>query len=630
MPLSIGTRLGPYEILSAIGAGGMGEVFRARDTKLDRLVAIKILPESFAHDPERRARFEREAKTLASLNHPNIAIIHGFEEADGIKALVLELVEGPTLAERIALGPIPLNEASPIAMQIAEALEAAHEHGVIHRDVKPANVKVRDDGTVKVLDFGLAKALTDGGSVAPSSLSNSPTLTRPFGVTGVGVLLGTAPYMSPEQAKGRVVDRCTDIWAFACVVYEMLTGRRAFGGDEISETLASILTKEPDWSALPSATPVGVRRLLSRCLQKDPRRRLRDIGDARLELERLFGSALEEEAASAIAAAGPLWRRALPWGLASVVLVALALVLVLWVPWRAASPAAAVRLEVGIGADASLITRSASLAVSPDGSVLAFVARNSQGTTQLYVRRFDELRAVPLAGTAGASNPFFSPDGRWVAFFSGGQLRKVAVTGGAAVTLCAAPVDRGGAWAEDGSIVFQPASVGSGLSRVSSNGGAPAPLTTLDAGEASHRWPQVLPGGKAVLYTAHTTATDFDNATLVVQPLPAGVPKVVRRGGYYGRYLRSGHLAYVHEGTLFAEPFDLARLEHTGPSVPVVEGVSAYPGGSGGSSGSALVAWTEGGTAVYVAGSSAGNEAHPVDGPGGTRMAAARRAGELE
>jgi serine/threonine-protein kinase len=586
----------------------MGEVFRARDTKLDRLVAIKILPEPFARDRDRLARFEREAKTLASLSHPNIAIIHGFEEADGIKALVLELVSGPTLAERIAGGSIPLDEVRRIAVQIAEALEAAHEQGIIHRDLKPANIKIRDDGTVKVLDFGLAKALAPApASAAAAERAQSPTITSPL-MTHTGVILGTAAYMSPEQAKGREADKRSDVWAFGCVLYELLTGRRAFDADDVSTTLAAVIMKEPDWTALPPAVTPALHTLLQRCLEKDRRQRVADLSVARFVLnEPTIGATAATTAMSAKPASRV--RRAVPWTAGIVLGAAVALGLVLWVPWRAASPAAAVRLEAEIGADASIVTRNASLAVSADGSVLAFVARNSQDVTQLYVRRLAELHAVPLAGTVNAAMPFFSPDGAWVAFFAGGQLRKVAVTGGAVVTLCAAPAARGGVWAEDGSIVFQSTSGGSGLSRLPPVGGAPAPLTTLGAGEVTHRWPQMLPEGKAVLYTAHSSGTDFDNATLVVQPLPNGAPKVVHRGGYYGRYLLSGHLAYVSEGTLFAVPFDLAQLESTGPAVPVVEGVSAYPGGSGGSSGSALVAWTQSGMVVYVAGSNANDEA---------------------
>ena len=394
-------------------------------------------------------------------------------------------------------------------------------------------------------------------------------------MTGVGVLLGTAAYMSPEQARGKAVDKRSDVWAFGCVLYEMATGRRAFEGENVSITLAAVMTKEPDWAALPASAASALRRLLRSCLEKDPRRRLQAMGDARLEIERLLSGAPEEAATLVIPVARPLWRRAAPWAaLAGVLGLALLTMLLLWPPWRIASPAAPVRLEATIGADASVVKFQASLAASPDGALLAFAAQNNQGTQELYLRRLGDLRATPLAGTVGARDPFFSPDGQWIGFFADGKLKKIAVAGGAAVTLSDASEDRGGTWAEDGSIVFQPTASGSGLSRVSSAGGVPTPLTKLGAGEVTHRWPQVLPGGRAVLYTAHSNVTGFDDATLVVQPLPDGAPKIVHRGGYYGRYVPSGHLVYVHQGTLFAEAFDLARLEPTGQPVPVIEGIA--------------------------------------------------------
>jgi serine/threonine-protein kinase len=609
MSLNPGTRLGSYEIVSAIGAGGMGEVYRATDTNLGRQVAIKVLPDAFAQDPERVARFEREAKTLASLNHPNIAIIHGLEKSQGTYALVMELVEGEDLSQRIARGPIPLDEALPIAKQIAEALEAAHEQGIIHRDLKPANIKLRLDGTVKVLDFGLAKALDRGSSAIDAA--QSPTLTSPALMTGVGVLLGTAAYMSPEQARGKAVDKRSDIWSYGCVLYEMLTACRAFQGDEVSITLAAVMMKEPHWNRVPATVPSGVRRLLRSCLEKDSKHRLQAIGDARVEIERVLRGVPEDAITPAMPSSVPLWRGALPWAaLASVFGLALLAVLIVWPPWRTAASAPPVRLEAAVGADASIVNFQASLAVSPDGALLAVAAQGSQGVPELYVRRLGDLRATPLAGTAGARDPFFSPDGKWIGFFAGGRLKKIAVMGGAPVTLADAPDDRGGTWAEDGSIVFQSAGLSTGLMRVSSAGGTPARLTTLRTGEAVHRWPQVLPGGTAVLYTAHSSVTGLDDATIVIQPLPSGEPKVVLRGGYYGRYLQSGHLVYVLHGTLFAASFDLARLELTGQPVPVIEDIAAYPGGSaGGLAGSAQFASTNSGTAVYLAGESLVNEA---------------------
>jgi serine/threonine-protein kinase len=609
MSLTAGVRIGPYEIAALLGEGGMGQVYRATDTNLGRQVAIKVLPAVFSQDPERLARFDREAKTLATLNHPNIAIIHGLERADGIRALVMELVEGPTLADRIAQGPIPADEALPIARQITEALEAAHEQGIIHRDLKPGNIKLRPDGTVKVLDFGLAKALEPISAVGVNATA-SPTITSPALMTGVGMLLGTAAYMSPEQARGKAVDKRTDIWAFGCVLYEMVTGRRAFEGEDVSITLAAVMMKEPDWAALSATTPPLLRRLLRSCLEKDSRRRLQAIGDARLEIERFLSGAPEDAATLVIPVARPLWRRVLPWGLTGVLALALLTLFVLRLPVRTAAPAAPVRLEAATGADASIVNFQASLAVSPDGSLLAFAAQNSQGVQELYVRRLTELRATPVTGTEGARDPFFSPDGQSIGFFAGGSLRTIAVTGGLPVTLADAPDDRGGAWAEDGTIIFQPSPTGIGLMRVSSAGGTPAPLTVLGPGEATHRWPQVPVGSAAVIYTVHSSATGFDDATIVARPLPNGEPKVVRRAGYYGRYLPSGHLVYVQQGTLYAAPFNLARLESVGPPVPVAENFAAYPGGSaGGSAGSVQMAWTDSGTAVYLAAQSVATEA---------------------
>ncbi len=611
MALSAGTRLGPYEILSALGAGGMGEVYRARDTKLNRDVALKVLPADFALDADRLARFKREAQVLASLNHPNIAAIYGFEDSGDTHALVLELVEGGTLAEKLAQGSglkaqgLPLDEALPIARQICDALEAAHEQGIIHRDLKPANIKVRADGTVKVLDFGLAKLAESAGSrqqAAGGALSMSPTLSMQ--ATQAGIILGTAAYMSPEQAAGKAVDKRSDLWAFGVVLLEMLTGKPVFTGETVSHVLASVLKDEPAWTTLPANTPASIRRLLRRCLEKDRKERLSDAADARLEIkEALTTPSIDSQVASgaSVGVQPPGWRRALPWAVASVLGVGLAVVLALWAPWRTSAPPAPLRMNVDLGADASLVVDQGAAAVlSPDGHLLVFAAQKSAGgDSQLFVRRLDQLQATPLSGTDGARNPFFSPDGLWVAFFAGGKLKKISVTGGAAVTLCDAPNGRGGTWADDGTIVFTPDNtVQVRLLRVSSAGGTPQPVTTLAPGETTQRWPQMLPGGKALLYSGAPTQTAWEDASLVVQPLPAGERKVVQRGGYYGRYLPSGHLVYLHEGTLFAAPFDLDRLEVTGQAVPVLEGVIASPGITGG----AQVAVSGTGTLVYLPG----------------------------
>jgi serine/threonine protein kinase/Tol biopolymer transport system component len=598
MALTAGTRLGAFEIVAPLGAGGMGEVYRAHDTKLNREVAIKVLLAAVANDPERLVRFSREAQVLASLNHPNIAHIYGLEDSDGVRALVMELVEGPTLADRIAQGAIPLDDALPIAKQIAEALEAAHEQGIIHRDLKPANIKVRADGTVKVLDFGLAKALDPAGA-SSANATMSPTLS--IHATQAGVILGTAAYMAPEQARGRVVDKRADIWAFGCVLYEMLTGLRAFAGAELSDTLAFVLTKAPDWTALPAIAPTPIRRLLRRCLEKDRAQRLADIADARLEIDEALTTPSEStSAASVLTPVRPArWRRALPWAIAAILGVGWVLVLGRWAPWRTTAPLAPQRLSVELGVDGTLPSTDAAFVLSPDGSLLAFVARTSGRAPQLYLRRLDQLMATPLSGTDGASSPFFSPDGQWVAFFADVKLKKVPVTGGAVVTLAEAPNPRGGWWAEDGTIVFAPG-YRVGLMRVSAVGGQTQPLTTLAENEITHRFPQVLPGGAAVLYTASTEVNIGAGATLVVQPLPSGERIIVQRGGYFGRYVASGHIAYMQDDTLFAVPFDRQRLAVTGPAGRAIDGVR-----SDASRGSAQFAVSQMGTLAYLPGRNA-------------------------
>jgi hypothetical protein len=459
MAIQPGIHLGPYEIGSAIGAGGMGEVYRARDSKLGRDVAIKVLPEAFARDADRMARFQREAKVLASLDHPNIASIYGLEDSDGTRALVMQLVEGPTLADRIESGPIPVDEAVRIARQIADALEYAHEHGIVHRDLKPANVKVTNDDAVKVLDFGLAKALE--GEPSSLDISTSPTISRM--ATMQGVLLGTAAYMSPEQAKGKTVDRRADIWAFGCVLYEMLTGKQAFTGETVTDTLASIIKEEPDWKLLPSATPMRVRVLLQRCLQKDPKQRLRDIGDARIALEETLTGSVPSSAAAA-----PVWRRALPW--AGMVAFAIISAVFAWAPWRTVTtPAQAepIRFQISLPEKVTMAVTGA-FALSPDGVRLAFAATGSDGVQRLWVRSLDSLEARPLLGSESTALPLFiwSPDSRFIAFEASGKLKKIAISGGPAETICNLSGDAvGGSWNRDGVVIF--GQVGGGLMRVS-------------------------------------------------------------------------------------------------------------------------------------------------------------------
>jgi serine/threonine-protein kinase len=595
MVLAAGTRLGPYEILAPLGSGGMGEVYRARDRKLGRDVALKVLSDRLARDPDRLARFEREAHLLATLNDPHIAHIHGFEDSTGTPALVMELVEGPTLAERIARGPIPLDDALPIARQIAEALEAAHEQGIIHRDLKPANIKVRADGTVKVLDFGLAKAF-DASASSEASATMSPTLS--IHATQVGLILGTAAYMAPEQARGKTVDKRADIWAFGCVLFEMVTGTRAFAGDDISITLAAVLKSEPEWSTLPPAAPPALRRLLSRCFQKDPKARLRDIGEARIAIDDMLSGAVEEPVPSTVRRT-PWWRRvAIP--AATVLALCIASAGLGWfvARSRAARPRVS-RLHITPPSTAALaiIGFSRDVALTPDGSRVVYLGAN--GTT-LFVRPLDELEATPLVRGGGLRDPFISPDGQWVGFFDGPQtLKKVPMTGGPAVLV--AQIDsseRGATWAADGTIIFATSATTTGLQRVSADGGEAVVLTRPDRprGEASHWWPERLPGDQAVLYTVMAPTGGLDAASLAVLDLRSGRSTILLRGGSHAQYVPSGHLMYAAGGTLRAVRFDPTRLSVLGAARPVEPQVRTTPNGAV----DAVLAGD--GTLVYVSG----------------------------
>ena len=574
MSLTAGTRLGPYEIVAPLGAGGMGEVYRARDTKLHRDVALKVLPELVAGDTERLARFRREAQVLASLNHPNIAHLYGFEDAAGTHALVMELVPGPTLADRIAEGPLALRDALPIARQIADALETAHDQGIIHRDLKPANIKVKDDGSVKVLDFGLAKALTaESGSGSPDP-SNSPTLTA--SATQMGMILGTAAYMSPEQARGRPVDRRADVWAFGCVLYEMLTGRRAFAGDDVSETLASVIKDLPDWKGLPADLPVALKRVLRRCLEKDPRKRLSAIGDARLELD---------EPDDVRAASGPVALSRKPFSAAvaaaagAVVTAAVAFGL-----WRMAGTGTPLRSETmmrtSMLAPESVVVSPdpADSAISPDGKFVVFVTGSVSGTgdSSLWIRPVHALSAQRLANTDGAYLPFWSPDSGRVGFFADGKLKTIAVDGGRPDVICDAPVGRGGTWNARGDIVFAPAAAG-GLFRVSSNGGDPTPLTTLDTAskETGHRFPQFLPDGDHFLYAALPVRAGKFNVFIgslnggareLLAPME-NVPVFAPSTGS-GR-AEPGYLLFLRKGVLVAQRFDPRARTLSGEPAPL-------------------------------------------------------------
>jgi len=500
MPLAPGGRLGPYEIVGPLGAGGMGEVYRARDTKLKRDVALKVLPDSFASDPDRLARFTREAQTLASLNHPNIAHIHGLEESESVTAIVMELVEGDDLSQRIARGAIPLEEALPIAKQIAEALEAAHEQGIIHRDLKPANIKIRPDGTVKVLDFGLAKALEPPGEPSAQAM-NSPTMTararlrQGYGEAGteMGLILGTAAYMAPEQAKGRAVDKRADIWAFGVVLYEMLAGTRPFAGDDVTDVLAAVVRAEPDWTGLPATMPARIRELLRQCLEKDPKQRIRDMGDVRLMLDERD----EPPPVHAPAGKAPFPRRVLlPAAIALFVFAAAALVLSYLT--RSQPEVSSVHLSIALPLGEQVTTEPA---ISPDGKTIAYAAGRTRETSRLYLRTLDSFAVRAVESSGAASMPFFSPDGRSVAFFATGKLWRALVAGGAPIPVASAPQPWGGTWCQDDTIVFVP-SLSAGLWRVLAAGGTPVQLTKPDDAAAgyAHAHPQRLPGTDEVLF----------------------------------------------------------------------------------------------------------------------------------
>ena len=598
MPLHPGTTLGPYQVTAKIGEGGMGEVYHARDTKLDRDVALKVLPEAFTSDPDRLARFEREAKVLASLNHPNIGSIYGLEEAEGVRALVLELVEGPTLADRIKQGAIPIDEALPIAKQIAAALEAAHEQGVIHRDLKPANIKVKDDGTVKVLDFGLAKAFQPDAS--GPGLSQSPTISLTAAATQMGMVIGTAAYMAPEQASGKAVDKRADVWAFGCVLYEMLTGTRPFVGDNVSKTLAHVIAIDPDWSTLPKHVPPVLGTFLRGCLEKDPRERVRDIGDVRLAMKGAFETMASTPSAPVAVPQLQVWRR--PATIAAAVLVSLAVGgVAVWSLTRPGPPPAApvVRFSVPLGAEQAF-TRSGRhlVALSPDGTQLVY-----QADSQLYLRRLDQLEATAIPGTreGGGRSPFISPDGEWVGFYAGGQLKKVAMSGGAAVTLGDVTNPWGVSWGADDMILIGQGP--EGIWRVPGTGGTPEVVITIEDGESAHG-PQMLPGGEWVLFSLQPQGVGtWDAAQIVVQSLVTGERVVLIEEGRDARYVETGHLVYALNGVLFAVAFDRDAREVLGAPVPLVEGVRDTT-----VTGAVHFSVARNGALVYVPGSAGGGD----------------------
>jgi Tol biopolymer transport system component/predicted Ser/Thr protein kinase len=586
MPFSTGQKLGSYEILAPLGAGGMGEVYRARDTRLDRDVAIKILPEALARDPERLARFEREAKVLAALNHPNIAQIYCVEE----RALVMELVEGETLH-----GPLPPETALNYARQIADALESAHEKGVVHRDLKPANVMVTPAGSVKVLDFGLATVLEGPGAAATSP--NSPTLTMQ--ATQAGVIVGTAAYMSPEQASGKPVDKLSDIWSFGVVLWEMLTGRKLFDGETVSHTLADVLRAPIDFGKLPQDSPEAIRDLLRRCLDRDVKNRLRDIGEARVAIARYLANPSAGEAAAPRSAATVSHT----WKYAAEALTVAALAPG-FVAYRHATEETPVLKVTVLQPEKAEFNRNSLMAVSPDGRHLAFIA-TLDGKDSLWVRDLDSLAARSLTGTDGASDPYWSPDSRSIAFFAGGKLKRMGFAGGPALTLCDANSPRGGSWGNKDVIVFAPDQGSHGIYRVPAAGGAAAPVTVPDRelGEATHRFPSFLPDGRRVLYSAvnqvrektavYVADLEAKDNSRNRQPVVTGFTRAL--------YAAPGYRLFLRETTLMAQPFDAAKGQATGEAVPLAEQVDTSllvpTRGEFSSSQNGVLAYTSGGTA---------------------------------
>jgi eukaryotic-like serine/threonine-protein kinase len=558
MALGNGTRIGPYEVMDLLGAGGMGQVYRARDLRLKREVAIKILPQAFTTDPERLARFQREAKALASLNDPNIAAIYELEEYEaagaGMIALVLELVKGDTLVDRLRRGPVPVKQALDIARQIAGALEAAHTKGIVHRDLKPANAKITAEGIVKVLDFGLAKATADSPNADPA---NAPTLTLD---TQDGVILGTAAYMSPEQARGQSVDKQTDIWAFGCLLYELLTGRTLYARATVTDTLAAVINDDPDWNALPASTPAIVVRLIRRCLEKDLKRRLHDIADARLDLEDALHHAVEET---------PKTMKSRRTGLVGIILLVAAAVAVFSFFYAGSARGIQPPSRLSISAPGQ-VTPQTSVAVSPDGRHLAFVSTDAAGRSMLWVRDLDSLEPHVLAGTEDAAHPFWSPDGIALGFLAGGKLKRVGATGGRVLTLADVNTRSGASWGSAGTIVFVP-HVGE-ISAVAATGG---PVTTLLKASARIGWPFFLPDGQHFLFYGGQGA---EGPGVYLGSLGSQESRRLVAADYKAAYVDPGYLLFVRGDALLAQPFDTKRLELTGEPAVVAEGIWKFQG----------------------------------------------------
>jgi Tol biopolymer transport system component/predicted Ser/Thr protein kinase len=593
MAILPGRRLGPYEILSAIGAGGMGEVYKARDTRLDRIVAIKVLPAHLADRAELRERFEREAKTIASLNHPHICTLYDTGHQDGIDFLVMEYLEGETLAQRLVKGSLPIQQVLQYAIEISDALDKAHHKGVTHRDLKPGNIMLTKTGT-KLLDFGLAK-LKQEAAPANVPFSELPTVNDPL--TAQGSIVGTLQYMAPEQLEGKEVDARTDIFAFGAVVYEMTTGEKAFEGKSQASVIGAILKDDPPpISSLQPMTPPALDRVVKRCLAKEPEKRWQTASDLCEELKWIAEAGSQIAAAPTVAAKGirTLVRRELVLSVSVLLVVAAIAGIVVWnlkpLPPR---PVSRVAITLPPGQQLAVQSPGLDLALSPDGTQLAYAVRQGD-TTQLYLRAMDSLESRPIPGTEGANNPFFSPDGQWLGFFAGGKLMKISVSGVAALPLCDASINAGASWGSQGTIIFGNFPEGP-LQQVSDAGGTPQPLTHLEKGEISHRWPEFLPGGNAVLFAAGTNSENWNNAHIAVQSVRTGERRNLVQGGTYPHYAPTGHLVYAQGGTLMAVQFDPQRLTVTGAAVPMVEGVLQST-----ANGNAQYSLSDTGSLVYV------------------------------
>jgi Tol biopolymer transport system component len=599
MTLAAGTKLGPYEITGAIGAGGMGEVYRARDTRLDRTVAIKVLPAHLAETPEAKQRFEREARAVSALNHPHICALYDVGSQDGTEFLVMEYLEGETLAARLEKGALPLDLALKTGIEIADALEKAHRQGIIHRDLKPGNIMLTKSGA-KLLDFGLAKAI-DTTPVSGLTVAESGPVTREA-VTDVGMVLGTYQYMAPELIEGLDADARSDIFSFGAVLYEMATGKRAFDGKTQASVLAAILASDPPpISSVQAMSPPSLDRVVKICLAKDRDERWQSIHDVKLDLQWIAeGGSQAGLPASATSPPYKAGQRPAFWLAGVAILIAIALAI--GILTRTTKPEQPIQVSADLGADAALTTEifGPNAVLSPDGTKLAFSAVGPDKKRRLYIRSLGQLQATVLGGAEGATNPFFSPDSQWIAFFADGKLKKIAAQGGSPAVICDGRGQLGASWGDNGNIVIAGRG-GAGLQKVSSSGGTPAALTALDAqkGETSQRWPQVLPGSKDVIFTVESTNTNtFDDADIVAYSVASGKTKTILHGGFHAEYLPSGDLVYMHNGALYAVPFDAKRMEVTGQAAAVVDNVVANP-----TSGTAQFSISDNGTLVYVAGS---------------------------